>query len=100
MVKLMLIPAAIALALGSLLGYHLQKLESQQITKQDSGDAIAAVPKQIDLRPKPSKRSELELKYALCTDTKQNTAILSRLDDKTLNDLVLGLTQREKMMRK
>ena len=88
MVKLFLIPAALSLALGALLGYHLQKLESQQITKQDSESAIAAIPKQIDLRPKTPKRSELELKYALCTDTKQNTAILARLDDKTLNDLV------------
>jgi len=88
MVKLLLIPSAIFLALGSLLGYHLQRLESQQIAKQDSGEAIAAIPKQVDLRPLSAKRSELELKYALCTDTKQNPAVLSRLDDKTLNDLV------------
>jgi hypothetical protein len=88
MVKLLLIPSCISLALGSLIGYHLQKLESQPIAKQDSESAIAATPKQIDLRPKPSKRSELELKYALCTDSKPNPATLSRLDDKTLNDLV------------
>ena len=88
MVKLLLIPSALSLVFGSLLGYHLQKLESQQITKQDSGEAIAAITKQIDLRPNPSKRSELELKFALCTDSKPNPATLSRLDDKTLNDLV------------
>jgi len=88
MVKLLLIPSALFLALGSILGYHLQKLESQQITKQDSGEAITAIPKQVDLRPKPSKRSELELKYALCTNSRQDPTTLSRLDDKTLNDLV------------
>ena len=88
MVKLLLIPAALSLALGSLLGYHLQKLESQQVTKQDTGEAIAATPKQIDLRPRSAKRSELELKYSLCTDSKADTATLLRLDDTTLNNLV------------
>jgi hypothetical protein len=88
MVKLLLIPSALSLALGALLGYHLEKLESQQITKQAPESAIAAIPKQIDLRPRSAKRSELELKYALCTDSKPNPATLSRLDDKTLNDLV------------
>lgn len=88
MIKIICIPVALALALGSLLGYHLQKLESQPMTKQDSGEAIAA-PKQIDLRPKKSpKRSELELKYALCTDSSPDPKTLSRLDDKTLDELV------------
>jgi len=88
MVKLILIPVSLSLALGSLLGYHLQKLDSQQVTKQDDGQAIAAVPKQINLRPVSAKRSELELKYALCTDSNQDKKLLSRLDDQTLNDLV------------
>ena len=88
MIKIIGITAAISLALGSILGYSLQKLESQPITKQDSGEAIAATPKQVDLSPNPSKRSELELKYALCTNSKPDPRTLSRLDDKTLNDLV------------
>ena len=95
MIKLLLIPAALSLALGSLLGYHLQKLESQQISNQDGGEAIAAVPKQIDLRPRSSKRSELELKYALCTDSKPDTKALSRLDDTTLNDLVYQVCSKK-----
>jgi hypothetical protein len=86
--KALIITSALSLAVGTIGGYFLQKLESQPITKQDSGEAIAATPKQIDLRPKHSKRSELELKYALCTDSKPDPATLSRLDDKTLNDLV------------
>lgn len=87
MIKVICITASLSLALGSIIGYSLQRLEFPQIAKQDSGDAIASTSKQIDLRPK-SKRSELELKYALCTDSKSNPATLSRLDDKTLNDLV------------
>ena len=88
MIKVICITASLSLALGSIIGYSLQRLEFPQIAKQDSGDAIAAITKQIDLRPNPSKRSELELKYARCTDSKPNPATLSRLDDKTLNNLV------------
>ena len=87
MIKVIGITSAIALAIGSILGYSLQKLESQPMAKQDTGEAIASTPKQIDLRPKP-KRSELELKYGLCTKSTPDPKTLSRLDDKTLNDLV------------
>lgn len=87
MIKVIGITAAIAFAAGSILGYSLQRLEFPPIAKQDSGDAIASTPKQIDLRPK-SKRSELELKYGLCTKSNPDPKTLSRLDDKTLNDLV------------
>ena len=85
MVKALLITGSISLALGSIIGYSLQRLEFPPITKQDSGDATAS--KELDLRPK-SKRSELELKYGLCTNSKPDTKTLSRIDDKTLNDLV------------
>jgi hypothetical protein len=88
MIKALLITSSLSIAIGAIGGYYLQKLESQPITKKDSGEAIAAsASKEIDLRPK-SKRSELELKYALCTNSKTDTKTLSRLDDKTLNDLV------------
>lgn len=91
MIKALLITGSLSLAVGTIGGYYLQKTEvigSAQTAPAKSDEAIAATPKQIDLRPKPSKRSELELKYALCTDSKANPATLSRLDDKTLNDLV------------
>lgn len=85
MLKIIGITASLSLALGSIIGYSLQRLEAKHST---NNDAIAATqPKQIDLQPK-SKRSELELKYALCTNSKADTKTLSRLDDKTLNDLV------------
>ena len=87
MIKIIGITAALALGIGAILGYTLQKLENQPIAKQDSGEAIAAIPKQVDLRPK-SKRSELETKYFLCTNTAPNSANLARFDDKALNDLV------------
>lgn len=89
MVKTLLITSALSISIGAIGGYHLQKLESQPITKKDSGEAIAATAsKEIDLRPPKSKRSELELKYSICTNSKPDTKTLSRLDDKTLNDLV------------
>ena len=88
MIKALLITSALSVAIGAIGGYYLQKLESQPITKNNSGDAIAATAsKEIDLRPK-SKRSELELKYGLCTNSKPDPKTLNRLDDKTLNDLV------------
>jgi hypothetical protein len=85
MIKVIGITASLSLALGSIIGYSLQRLES---THSTNNDAIAATqPKQIDLRP-TSKRSELELKYGLCTNSKPDPKTLNRLDDKTLNDLV------------
>jgi hypothetical protein len=87
MIKGLLITSALSIAIGAIGGYYLQKLESQPFTKKDSGEAIAAPPKQVDLRP-TSKRSELELKYGLCTNSKPDPKTLNRLDDKTLNDLV------------
>ena len=90
MVKSLLITSALSIAIGAIGGYYLQKLESQPITKKDSGEAIAPTPKQIDLRPK-SKRSELLLKYDLCTGTKTAPETLQRLNDKELNDLVFSI---------
>ena len=88
MIKALFITGSICLAVGSIIGYSLQRLEFPSITKNNSGEAIAATAsKDIDLRPK-SKRAELELKYSLCTNSEPDTKTLSRLDDKTLNDLV------------
>lgn len=87
MIKVIGITASLSLAVGALLGYSLHRLEFPPIAKQDTGDAIASTPKQIDLRPK-SKRSVLEEKYGLCTNSTPDPKTLSRLDDKTLNDLV------------
>lgn len=87
MIKIIGITASLSLALGSLIGYSLHRLEFPPIAKPDSGDAIASTPKQIDLRPK-SKRSVLEEKYGLCTGSTPDPKTLSRIDDKTLNDLV------------
>ena len=87
MIKALLITSALSVAVGALIGYSLQRLEFPPIAKQDSGDAIASTPKQIDLRPK-SKRDVLYEKYGLCTNSTPDPKTLSRLDDKTLNDLV------------
>lgn len=87
MIKVIGITASLSLALGSLIGYSLHRLEFPPIAKPDSGDAIASTPKQIDLRPK-SKRDVLYEKYGLCTNSTPDPKTLSRLDDKTLNDLV------------
>jgi hypothetical protein len=93
MVKLFLIPSCLSLALGALLGYHLQKLESAPITKQDTGEAIAATgkAKQVLILPDGNSRATLETKYFLCTATPPNPRTLARFDDKALNDLVYSV---------
>lgn len=93
MVKIIGITSAISLAIGSIGGYWLQKMENQPVAaKPDNGEAIAAPtgkPKQVDLRPPESKkRSELLLKYALCTNSKNIPDTVTALDDKALNDIV------------
>ena len=89
MIKVIGITASIAVAIGSIAGYTLQKLEANQ---GNTNDAIAATVKSkiVDLRPK-SKRSELLLKYDLCTGTKTPPETLQRFTDKELNDLVFSV---------
>ena len=90
MIKVIGITASISLAIGSIAGYTLQKLEANQ---GNSNDAIAATVKSkvVDLRPPKSKRSELLLKYDLCTGTKTAPETLQRFTDKELNDLVFSV---------
>lgn len=97
MIKALLITSSLSLAMGAIGGYFLQKLESQPITKQDSESAIAATPKQIDLRPPETiKRSELLQKYALCTNSRIAPPALNQLDLKGLNDLVYSACTQPK----
>ncbi|WP_434686901.1 hypothetical protein [Pseudanabaena minima] len=79
------------LGFGSITGYYLAKWDLQSNAIANSQNAIAAPApeskaKQVSLKPIP-KRSELELKYALCTNS-QPEKTLARFDDKALNDLV------------
>jgi hypothetical protein len=98
MIKALLITSSLSLAMGAIGGYFLQKLESPApITKQDSGEAIAAIPKQIDLRSTETiKRSELLQKYALCTNSRIAPPALNQLDLKGLNDLVYSACTQPK----
>ena len=90
MIKVIGITASIALAIGSIAGYTLQKLEA---TQGSSNDAIAATVKSkvVDLRPPQTKRSELLAKYDLCTGSKTDPKTLERFNDKELNDLVFSI---------
>lgn len=88
--KIILAAMGLMLGFGSITGYYLAKWDLQTNVIANSQNAIAAnspKPKEINLRP-TSKRSELELKYALCTNSQVDTQTLSRFDDKALNDLV------------
>jgi hypothetical protein len=90
--KLILAAMGLALGFGAIGGYYLAKWDLQSNASANSQQAIAATTpepqaKQINLKPIP-KRSELVLKYSLCTNSKADTAALSRFDDKALNDLV------------
>ena len=80
------------LGFGSITGYYLAKWDLQSNAIANSQNAIAAPapdakPKQVSLKPIP-KRSELELKYALCANSQPDKKTLARFDDKSLNDLV------------
>ncbi|MDX2254688.1 MAG: hypothetical protein NW214_04150 [Pseudanabaenaceae cyanobacterium bins.39] len=87
MIKTIGITAAISLAIGSIGGYWLQKMESQPMAnKNDEAIAANVKPIQVDLRQTP-KRSELLLKYSLCAN-KQPDEKIKALSDKDLNDLV------------
>lgn len=92
MKKLILAAMGFMLGCGSIIGYSLAKWDLQTNGFTNSQNAIAATPleskpKMVSLKPE-SKRSELQLKYALCTNTKQDSKTLLRFDDKSLNDLV------------
>lgn len=91
--KFILAAMGLMLGFGSIAGYYLAKWDLQSNAISNSQNAIAAtVPetkaKQISLKPPPSKRSELELKYYLCTQTKEGSVNFKPIDDRTLNDLV------------
>jgi hypothetical protein len=90
--KIILAAMGLMLGCGSITGYYLAKWDLQGNAIANSQNAIAATvtepkAKQISLKP-IAKRSELELKYALCTNSKADTTSLARFDDKALNDLV------------
>lgn len=90
--KLLLAAMGLMLGFGSIVGYFLAKWDLQSNGIASSNNAIAATAptpaaKQINLKPLPP-RSELELKYRICTNTQFTSKALSRFDDKQLNDLV------------
>lgn len=94
MSKLILAAMGFMLGCGSVVGYFLARWDLQSVA--NSQNAIAATapdgkPKIISLKPPIAKRTELELKYSLCTGAKPETVNLSRFDDKTLNDLVFNV---------
>ena len=92
--KLLLAAMGLMLGFGSIVGYFLAKWDLQSNGIASSNNAIAATapasqPKQINLKLAPiPPRSELELKYRICTNTQFTSKVLSRFDDKQLNDLV------------
>jgi hypothetical protein len=92
--KLILCAMGLMLGFGSVAGYFLAKWDIQSNGFTSSTNAIAATTptpaaKQINLKPAPIlPRSELELKYRICTSTQVTSKALSRFDDKQLNDLV------------
>ena len=92
--KLLLAAMGLMLGFGSIVGYFLAKWDLQSNGIVSSNNAIAATasdskPKQINLKLAPiPPRSELELKYRICTNTQFTSKALSRFDDKQLNDLV------------
>lgn len=102
MIKALLITASLSLAIGTIGGYYLQKMEaigaastsiqkSQTLTAQStpakSDEAIAAnITKKTD-------RQALVLKLSLCLNRKLNKAFIDSLSDKQLNDITFEACQ-------
>ncbi|WP_055074418.1 hypothetical protein [Pseudanabaena sp. 'Roaring Creek'] len=92
MSKLILAAMGFMMGLGSITGYFLAKWDIQSNGFPDRQNAIAATTapaKEISLKPAPiPPRADLELKYALCTNSAPDKKTLNRFSDKQLNDLV------------
>jgi len=102
MIKALLITASLSLAIGTIGGYYLQKMEvigaaspsiqktqtlAAQSTAAKSDEAIAA-----NVNPK-TDRQTLVLKLSLCLNRKPNNALLDSLSDKQLNDITFEACQ-------
>lgn len=94
MIKALLITSALSLAIGTIGGYYLQKMEAigaaspsiqksqtlaAQSTAAKSDEAIAA-----NITPK-TDRQTLVLKLSLCLNRKVDKAFIDSLSDKQLN---------------
>jgi len=93
--RLILAAMGFSFGCGAITSYFFAIWEIKNIVS-NSQSAIAATapdgkPKIISLKPPVAKRTELELKYSLCTGSKPETVNLSRFDDKSLNDLVFNV---------
>ncbi len=102
MIKALVITASLSLAVGTIGGYFLQKMEvigaaspsiqkpqtlTAQSTPAKSDEAIAA-----NITPK-TDRQTLILKLSLCLNRKPNKAFIDSLSDKQLNDITFEACQ-------
>jgi len=102
MIKALLITGSLCLAMGTIGGYFLQRMETSgaastsiqkpqtltaQTTPAKSDEAIAA-----NITPK-TDRQTLLLKLSLCLNRKLNKAFIDSLTDKQLNDITFEACQ-------
>lgn len=98
MIKALLITGSLCLALGSLGGYFLQKMEvtssnptsAPMAEKSKTDEAIAAnIPKKVN-------RDDLLLKLSLCLNRPISKQLSDKWTDKQLNDLTFDACQSPK----
>lgn len=99
MIKPLLITGSLCLALGSLGGYFLQKMEVTSSTP--SSAPIAEKPKITDdviaaNIPKKVNRDDLLLKLSLCLNRPISKQLSDKWTDKQLNDLTFDACQSPK----
>jgi len=102
MIKAICITGSLCLAVGSIGGYYLEKMQTigaaqtsiqkpQTLTAQSpaakSDEAIAAT------IPQKTDREKLILKLSLCLNRKLDKALIDSLSDKKLNDLTFEACQ-------
>jgi hypothetical protein len=102
MIKALLITGSLSLAVGTIGGYYLQKMEnigavSPSIQKPQTLTAQSnpAKPDEVlaaNITPK-NNRQTLILKLSLCLNRKPNKAFIDSLTDKQLNDITFEACQ-------
>lgn len=102
MIKALVITASLSLAVGTIGGYFLQKMEvigaAQTSIQKPQNLAAQSAPAKPDEAiaaniTQKTDRQALVLKLALCLNRKPNKAFIDSLSDKQLNDITFEACQ-------
>ncbi len=98
MVKVLLITGSLCLAVGTIGGYFLQKMEAQTSIQKPQTLTAQSPPAKPDEAiaaniTQKTDRKALILKLSLCLNRKPNKAFIDSLSDRQLNDITFEACQ-------